>query len=45
LNTRRLEAFTDGVISIMVLELTVPAGGDLSTWSQEAHVPLRPSIT
>jgi uncharacterized membrane protein len=33
------------VIAIMVLELTVPAGGDLSAWSQEAHVPLPASIT
>jgi len=33
------------VIAIMMLELTVPAGGDLSAWSQEAHVPLPASIT
>lgn len=45
MNTRRLEAFTDGVIAIMVLKLTVPAGGELSAWSQEAQVRLPASIT
>jgi len=44
MNTGRLEAFTDGVIAIiitiMVLELKVPAGGELSALSQEAPVLL-----
>lgn len=44
MNTGRLEAFTDGVIAIiitiMVLELKVPGGGELSALSQEAPVLL-----
>jgi uncharacterized membrane protein len=42
MNTARLEAFTDGVvaiiITIMVLEIRVPKGGDLA--SLQADVPL-----
>jgi uncharacterized membrane protein len=44
MGTGRIEAFTDGVIAIiitiMVLELKVPAGGDLSALSAEAPVLL-----
>lgn len=44
MNTGRLEAFTDGVIAIiitiMVLELKVPAGGELAALWQEAPVLL-----
>lgn len=44
MGTGRLEAFTDGVIAIiitiMVLELKVPQGGDLSDLSAEAPVLL-----